>query len=78
MRDKELNLLTITFDISIFADEQIFINSLTSFKTKFAIKLVFLYSVCPILIYDVISGLILGLRPANGTRRYFVTTSLIG
>ena len=41
MRDKELNLLTITFDISIFADEQIFINSLTSFKTKFAIKLVF-------------------------------------
>ena len=28
--------------------------------------------------YMVISGLILGLRPANEIRRYFVTTSLIG
>ena len=29
-------------------------------------------------IITVIAGLILGLRPANERRRYFVTTSLIG
>ena len=28
--------------------------------------------------YPVVSGMILGLRPANERRRYFVTTSLIG
>ena len=28
--------------------------------------------------YTAAAGLILGLRPANGRRRYFVTTSLIG
>ena len=28
--------------------------------------------------WDIISGLIPGLRPDNGRRRYFVTTSLIG
>ena len=27
---------------------------------------------------ETITGQILGLRPANGRRRYFVTTSLIG
>ena len=28
--------------------------------------------------HDNSTGLILGLRPANGRRRYFVTTSLVG
>ena len=32
-------------------------------------------NVCPVAI---MSGLILGLRPANERRRYFVTTSFIG
>ena len=34
-------------------------------------------SLYTILFLDHISGLILGLRPANERRRYFVTTSLI-
>ena len=33
---------------------------------------------CNIIQYDMMTGLILGLRPANERRRYFVTTSLIG
>ena len=32
----------------------------------------------PLGYYITVSGLILGLRPANEGRRYFVTTSLIG
>ena len=33
---------------------------------------------CPVQMMDWHTGLILGLRPANERRRYFVTTSLIG
>ena len=36
-------------------------------------------SVIPAIAHNhVVAGLILGLRPANERRRYFVTTSLIG